>query len=134
MLKQFLLEKNQQLEVITALYLEGHKALISLPDYFQAANIYFSNVQLKCIHTLTIGKHVVVNRGGRRETAQLSLGVVLLRSEPLPAAVDPCSPPHCRCWALHRFSSHTSGIQQRFKIRILNCLVSNNEATVSTEI
>lgn len=96
----------------------------------------FSHVQLKCIHTLTIRKYIIVNRGGRRETAQLWLGVVLLQSEPLSAAVNPCSPPHCRRWALHRFSSHTAGIQQRFTTRILNCLVSNNKAIVTfyTEI
>lgn len=135
----FCLKKNKQKTTggrTTALYLEGHKALISVQDCFQAANIYFSHVLLKCIHTLTIRKHIVVNRGGRQETAQLWLGVVLLQSEPLSAAVNPCSPPHCRRWALHRFSSHTAGIQQRLTTRILNCLVSNNKATVAfyTEI
>lgn len=132
----FCLKKNKKNKVVTTLYLEGHKALISVPDCLQSAYIYFYHEQLKCIHILTLGKHIVVNRGGRRETAQLSLRVVLLQSEPLSAAVNPCPPPHCRRWALHRFSSHTAGIHQRFKTRILNYLVSNNKSTVAfyTEI
>lgn len=81
--------------------------------------------------TLTVGKHIVVNRGGRQESAELSLGVGLLQGGPLPAAVNPCSPPHCRRRALHRFTPHTAGTRQRFKANISNCLVSNNKAIIS---
>ena len=97
-----------------------HKVLISVPDCFQAANIDFYHVQLKCIDPLTVGKHIVVDRAGRRETAARRPGVVLLHSEPLPAAVDPGAPPHCRRWALHPSAhtqlDHNRGLKRLFPV------------------
>lgn len=112
--------KGLPLEVVTSLCLKKPltAALLSLPGCFQPVNIYYYRPRLKGIHTLTVGKHIVVNCGGRREAAQSSWGVPFLQSEPLSAAVDPRSPPHCGWWTLHHFSSQTAGIQGGLKLMI----------------
>lgn len=120
------------LEVVTSLYLQSHKAIIFVPDCFQLQTytficsiycIYCSILQgsICSIHILTVGKHIVVNSGGRREDASPSLRVMLLQSEPLSAAVDPRSPPHCRQRALHRFSSQRAGIHEGFQWSGFKC-------------
>lgn len=52
---------------------------------------------------LTIREHIIVRYWGRWERAQRPFRV--FKSDPLTAAVDPGSPPHCGGRALHRLSS-----------------------------
>lgn len=57
----------------------------------------------------TVRKDIVVCCRGRGEVARRSVGVQLLPSGLLSAAVDPGSPPRCGRRALHRLSSQTAG-------------------------
>lgn len=62
-----------------------------------------------CDSALTLRKDVVVWYGGRWEAAPRPLGVQLLQSGPLSAAVDPGSPPRPGGRALHRPGLQTAG-------------------------
>lgn len=58
---------------------------------------------------LTVREDIVVCYRGRGEAARRSVGVQFLRTDPLPAAVDPGSSPHCGRRALHHLSSRAAG-------------------------
>ncbi len=55
--------------------------------------------------TLTVREDIVVCNRGRGKVARRPLRVQVLQSEPLSAAVDPGSPPHCGRRGLHHLTT-----------------------------